>query len=156
MSDPSPHQFLNPASWKPARGYANGVAASGRMLFLGGMIGWNGQQEFETDDFIEQVGQTLRNIVEVLAEAGARPEHLVRLTWYVTDRDEYVGRLKELIIRSGFNVYPAEVEAALNEFPAVYRAALGSHFPAMALVQVVALVERRAKVEIEATAVVPE
>ena len=106
------------------------------MLFLGGMIGWNGQQEFETDDFIEQVGQTLRNIVEVLAEAGARPEHLVRLTWYVTDRDEYVGRLKEL--------------------GPVYRAALGSHFPAMALVQVVALVERRAKVEIEATAVVPE
>ncbi|MBP9053240.1 MAG: RidA family protein, partial [Ilumatobacteraceae bacterium] len=101
-----------------------------------GMIGWNGQQEFETDDFIEQVGQTLRNIVEVLAEAGARPEHLVRLTWYVTDRDEYVGRLKEL--------------------GPVYRAALGSHFPAMALVQVVALVERRAKVEIEATAVVPE
>ena len=136
MSDPSPHQFLNPASWKPARGYANGVAASGRMLFLGGMIGWNGQQEFETDDFIEQVGQTLRNIVEGLAEAGARPEHLVRLTWYVTDRDEYVGRLKEL--------------------GPVYRAALGSHFPAMALVQVVALVERRAKVEIEATAVVPE
>ena len=136
MSDPSPHQFLNPASWKPARGYANGVAASGRMLFLGGMIGWNGQQEFETDDFIEQVGQTLRNIVEVLAEAGARPEHLVRLTWYVTDRDEYVGRLKEL--------------------GPVYRAALGSHFPAMALVRVVALVERRAKVEIEATAVVPE
>ena len=136
MSDPSPHQFLNPASWKPARGYANGVAASGRMLFLGGMIGWNGQQEFETDDFIEQVGQTLRNIVEVLAEAGARPEHLVRLTWYVTDRHEYVDRLKEL--------------------GPVYRAALGSHFPAMALVQVVALVERRAKVEIEATAVVPE
>ena len=122
MSDPSPHQFLNPASWKPARGYANGVAASGRMLFLGGMIGWNGQQEFETDDFIEQVGQTLRNIVEVLAEAGARPEHLVRL----------------------------------KELGPVYRAALGSHFPAMALVQVVALVERRAKVEIEATAVVPE
>jgi enamine deaminase RidA (YjgF/YER057c/UK114 family) len=134
-SEHSPHQFLNPSSWKPARGYSNGVAASGRTLYLGGMIGWNGQQEFETDDFVEQVAQALRNIVEVLAEGGAGPQHLVRLTWYVTDRDEYVTRLKEL--------------------GAVYRAALGAHYPAMALVQVVALVERRAKVEIEATAVVP-
>ena len=105
------------------------------MLFLGGMIGWNGQQEFESDDFIEQVAQALRNIVEVLAEGGAGPEHLVRLTWYVTDRDEYVARQKEL--------------------GGVYREIIGKHFPAMALVQVVALVERRAKVEIEATAVVP-
>jgi enamine deaminase RidA (YjgF/YER057c/UK114 family) len=132
----STHEFLNPSSWKPARGYSNGVAASGRMLFLGGMIGWNGQQEFETDDFIDQVAQALRNIVEVLAEAGAGPEHLVRLTWYVTSRDEYVARLKEM--------------------GAVYREIIGKHFPAMALVQVVALVEQRAKVEIEATAVVPE
>ena len=132
----SAHEFLNPAGWKPARGYSNGVAASGRMLFFGGMIGWNGQQEFESDDFIDQVAQALRNIVEVLAEAGAGPEHLVRLTWYVTDRDEYVARLKEM--------------------GAVYREIIGKHFPAMALVQVVALVERRAKVEIEATAVVPE
>ncbi len=131
----SPHEFLNPASWKPARGYSNGVAASGRLLFLGGMIGWNGQQEFETDDFIGQTAQALRNIVEVLAEAGAGPEHLVRLTWYVTDRDEYVARLPEMGV--------------------VYREIIGKHFPAMALVQVVALVERRAKVEIEATAVVP-
>ena len=106
------------------------------MLFLGGMIGWNGQQEFESDDFIDQVAQSLRNIVEVLAEAGAGPEHLVRLTWYVTDRDEYVARLKEM--------------------GAVYREIIGKHFPAMALVQVVALVEQRAKVEIEATAVIPE
>jgi enamine deaminase RidA (YjgF/YER057c/UK114 family) len=105
------------------------------MLFLGGMIGWNGQQEFESDDFIDQVAQALRNIVEVLAEAGAGPQHLVRLTWYVTDRDEYVARL--------------------NQIGAVYREILGKHFPAMALVQVVALVEQRAKVEIEATAVVP-
>jgi enamine deaminase RidA (YjgF/YER057c/UK114 family) len=130
-----PHQFLNPAGWKQARGYSNGVAASGRMLFLGGMIGWNGQQEFESDDFIDQVAQALRNIVEVLAEADAGPEHLVRLTWYVTDRDEYVSRL--------------------GEMGAVYREIIGKHFPAMALVQVVALVERRAKVEIEATAVIP-
>lgn len=133
----SPHEFLNPASWKPARGYSNGVSAasSGRTLYLGGMIGWNGQQEFESDDFIEQTAQALRNIVEVLAEGGAGPEHLVRLTWYVTDRDEYVARLQEM--------------------GAVYRTIIGKHFPAMALVQVVALVERRAKVEIEATAVVP-
>jgi enamine deaminase RidA (YjgF/YER057c/UK114 family) len=105
------------------------------MVFVGGMIGWNERQQFETDDFIEQVGQALRNVVTVLAEAGATPEHLVRLTWYVTDRDEYVSRLKEL--------------------GAVYREILGKNYPAMALVQVVALVERRAKVEIEATAVVP-
>ncbi len=131
-----PHQFLNPAGWKPARGYSNGVAASGRMLFLGGMIGWNGQQEFESDDFIDQVAQALRNIVEVLAEADAGPEHLVRLTWYVTDRDEYVSRLAEM--------------------GAVYREVIGQHFPAMALVQVVALVEARAKVEIEATAVISQ
>ncbi len=131
-----PHQFLNPAGWKPARGYSNGVAASGRMLFLGGMIGWNGQQEFESDDFIDQVAQALRNIVEVLAEADAGPEHLVRLTWYVTDRDEYVSRLAEM--------------------GAVYREVIGKHFPAMALVQVVALVEARAKVEIEATAVISQ
>ncbi len=129
------HELLHPNSWKPARGYANGVAASGRMVFVGGMIGWNAQQEFETDDFIEQVAQALRNVVAVLAEAGATPEHLVRLTWYVTDRDEYVARLKEL--------------------GTVYQEVLGKNYPAMALVQVAGLVERRAKVEIEATAVLP-
>ena len=129
------HEVLHPQSWKPARGYANGIVASGRMVFVGGMIGWNAQQQFETDDFVEQVAQTLRNVVAVLAEAGATPEHLVRLTWYVTDRDEYVARLKEL--------------------GTVYREIIGKHYPAMALVQVVALVERRAKVEIEATAVIP-
>ena len=132
----SPHEFLSPTDWKPALGYSNGVAASGRMLFLGGLIGWNGQQEFESDDFIEQAAQALRNIVEVLAVGGAGPEHLVRLTWYVTDRDEYVARQKEL--------------------GGVYREIIGKHFPAMALVQVVALVEQRAKIEIEATAVVPQ
>jgi len=131
----SPHEFLHPRSWKPALGYANGVAASGRMIFCGGLIGWNAQQEFESDDFIDQVAQTLRNIVAVLAEAGAGPEHIVRLTWYVTDKREYLARLKEL--------------------GRVYREIIGKHFPAMALVQVVALVEDRAKVEIEATAVVP-
>lgn len=129
------HELLHPTSWKPARGYANGVAANGRMVFVGGQIGWNAQQEFETGDFIEQVAQALRNVVAVLAEAGARPEHLVRLTWFVTSRDEYVSKLKEL--------------------GAVYREVIGNHYPAMSLVQVVALVERKAKVEIEATAVIP-
>ena len=132
----SPHQFLHPKSWKPALGYSNGVAASGRMIFCGGLIGWNANQEFETDDFVEQVAQTLRNIVAVLAEAGAGPEHIVRLTWYVTDKKEYLARLKEL--------------------GRAYREVIGKHFPAMALVQVAALVEDRAKVEIEATAVIPE
>ena len=132
----SSHELLHPRSWKPALGYSNGVVASGRTLFLGGMNGWNDQQEFESDDFIEQVAQALRNIVVVLAEGGAGPEHLVRLTWYVTDRDEYLARQREL--------------------GGVYREIIGKHFPAMALVQVVALVERRAKVEIEATAVVPQ
>ena len=131
----SPHDFLHPRNWKPALGYANGVAASGRMIFCGGLIGWNAEQQFESDDFIDQVAQTLRNIVAVLAEGGARPEHIVRLTWYVTDKQEYLARLKDL--------------------GRVYREIIGKHFPAMALVQVVALVEDRAKVEIEATAVVP-
>ncbi len=131
----SPHQFLHPKSWRPAAGYSNGVAATGRMVFTGGLVGWNANQEFESDDFVGQVGQTLRNIVAVLAEAGAGPEHLVRLTWYVTDKKEYLGRLKDL--------------------GRVYREIIGKHFPAMALVQVVALVEDRAKVEIEATAVIP-
>jgi enamine deaminase RidA (YjgF/YER057c/UK114 family) len=131
----SPHEFLHPKSWKPALGYANGVAASGRMIFCGGLVGWNANQEFESDDFVEQAAQTLRNIVSVLAEAGARPDHLVRLTWYVTDKKEYLDRLREL--------------------GRVYRTIIGWHFPAMALVQVVALVEDRAKVEIEATAVMP-
>ena len=131
----SPHEFLHPRNWKPALGYANGVAASGRMIFCGGLIGWNAEQQFESDDFIDQVAQTLRNIVAVLAEGGAGPEHIVRLTWYVTDKQEYLARLKEL--------------------GRLYREIIGKHFPAMALVQVVALVEDRAKVEIEATAVVP-
>lgn len=134
--DHAPHEFLNPKGWKPAVGYANGVAARGRMVFLGGHIGWNGQQEFETDDFAGQVRQTLSNIVEVLACAGGRPEHIVRLTWYVTSKREYLDSLREV--------------------GRAYRETLGKHFPAMALVQVVALVEDCAKVEIEATAVIPD
>ena len=132
----SPHQFLHPKNWKPAVGYSNGVAATGRMVFTGGLVGWNADQEFETDDFAGQVAQVLKNIVAVLAEGGANPEHLVRLTWYVTDKADYLAGLKEI--------------------GAAYKAIIGRHFPAMALVQVVALVEDRAKVEIEATAVVPK
>ena len=129
-------EILHPKSWKPARGYANGVAARGKMIFTGGLIGWNAEQEFESDDFVDQAAQALRSIVEVLAEGGARPEHLVRLTWYVTDKREYLAGLKGL--------------------GQAYKEIIGRHFPAMALVQVVALVEDRAKVEIEATAVVPD
>lgn len=129
-------EFLHPKYWKPAIGYSNGVAAQGRMVFTGGMIGWNADAEFETDDFAGQVAQALRNIVAVLAEAGAKPEHIVRLTWYVTDKAEYLNSLKDL--------------------GRAYKDIIGRHYPAMALVQVVALVEDRAKVEIEATAVIPD
>jgi enamine deaminase RidA (YjgF/YER057c/UK114 family) len=132
---PTDLQFLHPSHWKPAIGYSNGVAATGRMVFTGGMIGWNAQQEFETDDFVGQVEMALRAIVAVLAEAGATPQHLVRLTWYVTDKREYLDNLKSI--------------------GRVYKEIIGRHYPAMALVQVVALVEDRAKVEIEATAVIP-
>lgn len=137
MSDAqSPHEILHPKNWKAAKGYANGVAATGRMVFTGGIVGWNADQEWESDDFAVQVAQCLRSIKEVLAEAGAEPRHLTRLTWYVTDKQEYL--------------------ASLREIGAAYRTHFGRHFPAMALVQVVALVEDRAKVEIEATAVVPQ
>ncbi|MET0939846.1 MAG: RidA family protein [Mesorhizobium sp.] len=129
-------QTLHPAGWKAAKGYANGIAAQGRMVFLGGQIGWNANQVFESDDFIEQTLQTLRNIVEVLQEAGGRPEHIVRMTWFVTDKAEYLARLREL--------------------GQAYREIIGRHFPAMSVVQVVALMEDAAKVEIEATAVLPE
>ena len=130
------HEVLHPKNWKPALGYSNGMAARGRLVVTGGIIGWNADQVFESDDFAGQAAQVLRSIVEVLACAGARPEHLVRLTWYVTDKHEYLASLKEL--------------------GRAYRETIGRHYPAMALVQVVALVEDRAKVEIEATAVVPD
>lgn len=135
MAERTPHEMLHPASWKPPKGYANGIAAEGRLIVLGGHIGWNGNQIFETDDFVGQVRQALQNIVAVLAEAGAGPEHLVRLTWYVTDKREYLTRLREV--------------------GDAYRTVIGRHFPAMTMVQVSALIEDRAKVEIEATAVLP-
>lgn len=136
MTQDYAHTLLNPRNWKPAKGYANGVMAQGRLVFLGGHIGWNGQQVFESDDFVDQVDQCLQNIVEVLAEAGGGPEHLVRLTWYIKDKSEYLARLKDM--------------------GAVYRTHLGRNFPAMAMVQVADLIEDRAKVEIEATAVLPD
>jgi len=129
-------KFLQPPGWAPAKGYANGVAARGTQIFVGGQIGWNGQQQFETDDFIGQTAQALRNIVAVLNEAGADPSHMVRMTWYIVDRVEYNARLKEL--------------------GPVYREVMGRNFPAMTCVQVAALVEQRAKVEIEVTAVLPD
>jgi len=135
MTD-TPHEILHPSQWKAARGYSNGVAATGRMVFTGGIIGWNADQEFETDDFAGQVARCLKSIKEVLAEAGAEPHHLTRLTWYVTDKQAYL--------------------ASLREIGGAYREHFGRHFPAMALVQVVALVEDRALVEIEATAVIPQ
>ena len=135
MSDYA-HTLLNPKNWKAAKGYANGVLARGRLIFLGGHVGWNAEQEFESDDFVAQVDRTLANIVEVLNEAGAGPEHLVRLTWYITDKREYLENLAEI--------------------GRVYRARLGRNFPAMAMVQVAALIEDRARVEIEATAVLPD
>ena len=138
MTDPapSPHEFLHPKSWKPAIGYSNGVAASGRLVFTGGIIGWDADQRITSDDFAEQATQALKNIVDILACAGAGPQHLVRLTWYVTDKQAYLGSLK-----------------ALGQH---YKSIIGRHYPAMALVQVVALVEDRALVEIEATAIIPE
>jgi enamine deaminase RidA (YjgF/YER057c/UK114 family) len=136
MSTNPIHRALHPAGWKPAKGYANGVVAKGRTVFLGGQIGWTGEQVFETEDFIGQVRQALANIVDILREAGGRPEHIVRMTWFVTDKAEYLTRLDEL--------------------GQAYRAVMGKHFPAMSVVQVVALMEDAAKVEIEATAVLPE
>lgn len=135
MSDANFHQLLHPSHWKAAVGYANGVLASGQTVFVGGQIGWNADQVFESDDFVVQVNQALQNIVAILKEANAGPEHIVRLTWYVTDKQEYLARLKEV--------------------GAAYREVLGKHFPAMTMVQVAGLVEDQAKVEIEATAVIP-
>ena len=127
-------QILQPSGWPAPKGYANGMAADGRLVVTGGVIGWDHHGHLPSD-FVAQVRQTLRNISAILAEGGARPEHLVRLTWYVVDIEEYLANLKTL--------------------GQVYRDIFGAHYPAMALVQVVRLVEKVARVEIEATAVVP-
>jgi enamine deaminase RidA (YjgF/YER057c/UK114 family) len=131
---PTAAQILQPSGWPAPKGYANGVAADGRIVVTGGVIGWNILGDLPAD-FVAQVRQALSNIAAILAEGGARPEHLVRLTWYVVDMDEYLANLK-----------------ALGQ---AYRDIFGAHYPAMALVQVVRLVEMAARVEIEATAVVP-
>jgi enamine deaminase RidA (YjgF/YER057c/UK114 family) len=128
-------QVLQPAGWARPRGYANGIATSGRQVYIAGQIGWDAECRFVGDGFADQVRLALGNIVAVLAEAGGRPEHLVRLTWYITSRDEYLTEI-------------AGVGTA-------YREVIGRHYPVMSVVQVVALVEKRAKVEIEATAVIP-
>jgi enamine deaminase RidA (YjgF/YER057c/UK114 family) len=128
---------LNPKDWAKPKGYANGMAARGTLVFVAGQIGWNAAKgAFESDDFAAQTRQALANIVAVLKEGGAKPEHIARMTWYVTDKREYMAR-------------QAEIGAA-------YREVIGRHFPAMAVVQVTALIEDRAKIEIEATAVVPD
>lgn len=128
-------KFLQPPGWVRPRGYSNGVAASGTTVCVSGMIGWDAQGVFHTDDFAGQVKQCLQNIVAVLAEANARPEHIVRMTWYVVDKHEYMG--------------------AYREIGAIYRDIIGTHYPAMTAVQVAGLLEERARVEIEVTAVVP-
>ena len=129
-------RVLQPAGWAPPKGYANGVAARGTTIFVGGQIGWNARQQFESDGFVEQARQALANVVAVLREAGAGPEHVTRMTWYVVDRAEYVASAKAL--------------------GAAYREVMGRHYPAMTAVAVSALMEERARVEIEVTAVLPD
>jgi enamine deaminase RidA (YjgF/YER057c/UK114 family) len=129
-------ELLQPEGWAQPVGYANGVSARGKMIFVAGQIGWNAQCVFETDDLVEQIGQTLRNVVAVAASGGAKPEHIVSMTWFLLDRREYSSRLKEI--------------------GAVYRDIMGRRFPAMTAVQVSGLIEDRAKVEIQAIAVVPD
>ena len=129
-------EFLQPAHWVRPKGYSNGVAAKGRTIFVSGMIGWDAQARIVSADFAGQVRQALKNIVEVLSEAGAKPEHIARITWYVVDKKEYL--------------------AASREVGAAYRETIGRHFPAMTVIQVAALLEDQARVEIEVTAVVPD
>jgi enamine deaminase RidA (YjgF/YER057c/UK114 family) len=135
MAMTQPHEFLHPREWKQPKGFANGIVAEGRTVFLAGQVGWNAQQRFESGDFVAQVRQALTNIVALVREAGGGVEHITRLTWFVVDKKEYLSRLPDL--------------------GQAYRAVMGKHFPVMTLIQVVALVEDEARVEIEATAVVP-
>ena len=128
--------ILQPSHWPRPKGYSNGIAAKGRLVFVSGMIGWDAQQHLVAKDLVEQARQALKNIVEVLAEAGAKPEHIVRMTWYIMDRNEYLAGSKAL--------------------GAAYREIIGPHYPTMTAVQVAALIEEHARVEIEVTAVVPD
>ena len=129
-------KILQPPSWFRPKGFSNGVAAVGKMIFVSGMVGWDAEGKFVSKEFVGQARQALKNIVEVLAEAKAKPEHIARMTWYVVDKKEYL--------------------AALKELGAVYREMIGPHYPAMTAVQVTALIEDQARVEIEVTAVVPD
>jgi enamine deaminase RidA (YjgF/YER057c/UK114 family) len=135
-AEESPHKILQPGGWAKPLGYANGVEARGRIVFTGGQVGWTGQGVWEALDLPSQVRQTLQNIVDVLATAGAGPEHVTTMTWYLIDRKDYMARIKEI--------------------GAAYRATMGRHYPAMAVVQVSGLIEDAALVEIQATAVVPD
>ncbi len=129
-------RILQPSGWPKPKGYSNGVTAKGRLVFVGGFVGWDETESFASDCLAEQTRQALKNIVAVLAEAGAGPQHVARMTWYITDRNEYHAKLKDIGL--------------------AYREVMGAHYPAMAMVQVAALMENRAKVEIEATAVIPD
>jgi enamine deaminase RidA (YjgF/YER057c/UK114 family) len=128
-------RIVQPEGWPRPRGYSNGVVAEGRVLFVSGMVAWDEHEQFRSDDIVEQVRQALANTLTMLKAGGARPEHVARMTWYITDKREYMARGKEI--------------------GAVYRELMGAHYPAMSMVQVAALMEDRAKVEIEATAVIP-
>jgi enamine deaminase RidA (YjgF/YER057c/UK114 family) len=128
-------QILQPPAWARAKGFSNGIVATGRLVFIAGQVGWTGQGEWKEKSFAGQFRQTIQNILEVLEQAKGKPEHIVRLTWYVLDRDEYLASLKEV--------------------GAAYRELMGKHYPTMAVVQVNGLVERKARLEIEATAVIP-
>lgn len=130
------HTILQPEGWSKPVGYANGIAAKGTLVFVGGQVGWNRHCAFETDDLVGQVRQALQNVLDVLAEAGGRPQHLTSMTWYFIDKAAYLANLKPI--------------------GDVYRALLGRHYPAMAAVEVTALIEDRAKVEIQAIAVIPD
>ncbi len=132
----SAHQVLQPPGWPRPRGYSNGIAASGRLVFTAGVIGWDAEERFAATDFVGQFRQVLLNTLAVLREGGAGPEHIVRMTWYVVDRDEYV--------------------AAARQVGAIWRELIGRTYPAMAVVEVSALVEPAARLEIETIAVVPE
>lgn len=129
-------QVLQPPGWKKPKGYANGIVAKGRMVFVAGQVGWNAEEKFETSDFAGQARQALTNIVAILAEAGAGPEHICRMTWYVGDRHEY--------------------NASLKELGEAYREIIGRNFPVMTAIQVAGFVEKGAKLEIEVTAVLPD
>lgn len=128
-------QIIQPEGWAKPKGYSNGILADGKTLYIGGQVGWNSDERFDSDNFVDQVRQTLLNTVAILTAAGGKPEHITRMTWYIIDKQEYLGSLKDL--------------------GRVYREVIGRHFPVMAMVQVVALMEDQAKVEIETTAVLP-